>query len=571
MNSSSKQYPGLGKIIGKLSKIELNLSCSDLPKFDLLSNTDPKVYVFVEKRSYNNNTVKKYWEKYDTTETINNNNNPVFTKSIMMDYNFEENLNLRFIVFDMDNDDEDFTKNEYIGYIDKSLSDIIAKCNDNILTCTLDTSVPPDMKIDNTKTNNYPNTTKLYIRVSEVNGTPFKLKFSIKGKNLDKKDLFGKSDPFIKVSIFEDNNSFFNVFETPVIYNTLDPDWGEFEIIEKNFNKGNLDKLLTFEVYDYDSTKYNDLIGSFNTSTRELLKNKSYKIINESLKIKNNNYDNSGVIIFDKIERYKDEPYSFLDYLMTGTKLSFYFAIDFTESNGSKDSPNSLHYNNSNYDINNYFSLNEYEKAILSIGKVFEHYNFNKDLKIYGYGGKFFNKDIVEYDCALTGDNNNPSVLGVSGILDAYHKALQTVELGKSNIENFAPLIKKVSLEARKTLPPLNSNKTLPKYYVLTVITNGCISDIEKIKEMIIDADDVPLSIVIVGVGNGDFIKMKELDGDNNVLKYNNMISKRDIIQFVPISKFIDNPDLLAAETLKEIPNQLIEYTKSYKFRPNFY
>jgi len=50
---------------------------------------------------------------------------------------------------------------------------------------------------------------------------------------------------------------------------------------------------------------------------------------------------------------------------------------------------------------------------------------------VYGYGGKFFNKDTVEFDCALTGDSNKPSVYGVKGILDVYHKALQNVYMSK--------------------------------------------------------------------------------------------------------------------------------------------
>jgi len=52
-------------------------------------------------------------------------------------------------------------------------------------------------------------------------------------------------------------------------------------------------------------------------------------------------------------------------------------------------------------------------------------------MEVYGYGGRFFNRNYAEFDCPLTGDNNNPSVLGVSGVLNVYHKVLQTVELCK--------------------------------------------------------------------------------------------------------------------------------------------
>jgi len=58
----------------------------------------------------------------------------------------------------------------------------------------------------------------------------------------------------------------------------------------------------------------------------------------------------------------------------------------------------------------------------------------------------------------------------------------------------------------------------------------------ERTKEMIIDAEDAPLSIIIIGVGKENFARMKELDGDDNNLKCKNKTSKRDIVQFLPLS-----------------------------------
>jgi len=76
----------------------------------------------------------------------------------------------------------------------------------------------------------------------------------------------------------------------------------------------------------------------------------------------------------------------------------------------------------------------------------------------------------------------------------------------------------------------------LKKYYVLTIITDGIISDMERTKEALIDAFDTPLSIIIVGVGKENFNKMKELDSDDGTLKIGKKVSKRDIVQFVPLA-----------------------------------
>ncbi len=70
----------------------------------------------------------------------------------------------------------------------------------------------------------------------------------------------------------------------------------------------------------------------------------------------------------------------------------------------------------------------------------------------------------------------------------------------------------------------------------------------------IINAAYLPLSIIIVGIGNADFTKMVVLDGDEGL--YNNRGDKamRDLVQFVPYNKFKNNGELLAKEVLAELP-----------------
>lgn len=84
----------------------------------------------------------------------------------------------------------------------------------------------------------------------------------------------------------------------------------------------------------------------------------------------------------------------------------------------------------------------------------------------------------------------------------------------------------------------------------------------------------MPLSIIIVGVGNADFQSMEELDGDTVALEVNGMRASRDIVQFVPFSNFLQilNPlnakSYLAQEVLAEIPAQLVSYMKSRNIVP---
>jgi hypothetical protein len=101
------------------------------------------------------------------------------------------------------------------------------------------------------------------------------------------------------------------------------------------------------------------------------------------------------------------------------------------------------------------------------------------------------------------------------------------------------------------------------KYYVLLIITDGAITDMGKTKDAIVAASHLPMSIVIVGVGNADFSSMQQLDGDGPGGLKNSRGEKceRDIVQFVPFNQFKHG---LAAEVLAEIPHQVIQYMKAH-------
>ena len=60
----------------------------------------------------------------------------------------------------------------------------------------------------------------------------------------------------------------------------------------------------------------------------------------------------------------------------------------------------------------------------------------------------------------------------------------------------------------------------------------------------------LPLSIIIVGIGNADFSNMNTLDGDNGLYNSKGEKAARDIVQFVPFNQVQMNPELLARELL---------------------
>lgn len=134
---------------------------------------------------------------------------------------------------------------------------------------------------------------------------------------------------------------------------------------------------------------------------------------------------------------------------------------------------------------------------------------------------------------------------------------------------NFSPVIKDTIEIAKKYQDGLH-------YFVLLIITDGIISDMTLTKDAIIEASGLPISIIIVGVGDADFQAMNELDADDKKLNVDDRIAERDIVQFVPLNKFLtaDGPDHkpqadLAEEVLQEIPEQFTSYMKSRGFEPS--
>lgn len=85
----------------------------------------------------------------------------------------------------------------------------------------------------------------------------------------------------------------------------------------------------------------------------------------------------------------------------------------------------------------------------------------------------------------------------------------------------------------------LSSFCELQQYFTLLIITDGVISDMDETRHAIVQAAKLPMSIIIIGVGNADFAAMEFLDGDSSVLRsYTGEEAVRDIVQFVPFRDF---------------------------------
>lgn len=81
------------------------------------------------------------------------------------------------------------------------------------------------------------------------------------GSDLDKKDLFGKSDPFLVFHTSSDGVSYVQTFKSEVLKKTLNPVWKPMIVPARTLCAGDHNQSIKIECYDWDKDTEHDLIG----------------------------------------------------------------------------------------------------------------------------------------------------------------------------------------------------------------------------------------------------------------------------------------------------------------------
>ena len=531
------------------STVEISISCSQLEDMDVFSKSDPFCVLYVKYSK------SKQWHCFGKTETIDNTLEPYFEKKFVLHYKFEERQQLRFDVYDSDSNSANLDDHDFIGSMECSLGEVITQQGRG-LTRHL---VGAGRSAKNKKQT-------ITVTSEELISNKEHLNLKISATKLDAKDWWGlgSSDPFLTISKSGEYGQWTVVHRTEVLKRNLNPTWKPFSLSITSLCNADHQRSLKFSVDDWNMNGSHSHIGEFTTSVAELVEGgmgQKFELINEKKKKKKGGrYKNSGVLHVNKCEL-ELRP-TFLDYISNGTELAFTVAIDFTASNGSPQDPHSLHYNDPTG------APNQYITAIKAVGDIIQDYDSDKLFPALGFGAKVPPSGQVSHEFFLN-LTQDPYCSGVDGILAAYHQSLNSVQLYGPT--NFSPVINHVANFARAYQhDPSN-------YFVLLIITDGIITDLDATKKAVIYASDLPLSIIIVGVGSEDFSAMDELDSDDQLLTHNGQTAKRDIVQFVEMQKFVSgggshhatwNKDLLAREVLAEIPEQLVSYMRAKKFKP---
>jgi len=531
-------------------EVEIFLSGHDLPKLDTFSKSDPFLVVYM-KSGYG-----KQWREVGRTETIMDNHFPIFEKRFNVNYIFEQEQNIRIDAYDEDKKNaRSLESHDYVGSVDFVLGEIVHYPGGTMRKVLVATrGNRKGKKVRNTNSKKY---TTITIKVEEIEQCNHLIHLNLGASKLPKMDWFGSGDPFLEFFRMgqgdSTSNSMAKVFSTEVLKNNSNPVWKPIRMEVARLCNGDFDRPLVIKCQDWNSNGKSDFIGEIQTSLNELIKMQGQSVPFTRPKKPGKKFGTLNVQ-----RSFLQERYTFVEYLRGGLDMRLLLAIDFTGSNGHYLDIGTLHY------IRKETGTSKYMDAISEVGSIVEVYNENKIFSCWGFGAILGHGRVTQHCFPLT-LTNDPNVKGTGGVLTAYKNALLSKQLNFSGPTLFEHIIKAAKVIASESTPKKQV------YSTLLILTDGVVTDMQKTVNAIVDAANLPLSIIIVGIGPADFKNMEILDADDTPLVSSEGVKMdRDIVQFVPYRDFAGREQgALAQAVLAELPDQVIDYYTKMKILPN--
>lgn len=501
---------------------------------DWMSKSDPMCVLYEQ-------DAQGEWIERSRTEGIKNNHAPVFATKIEMEYHFEHKQKIRFDIVDVDDPKKaaDLRTAELIGSVEATVAKVVGSKHGRFEAALTNRNQGEGKKYG----------TIIVIAEAQKGRTGDKVKMVLEGVGLAAKDgMFGKSDPyFVFKRLRRGTEEVAFEYKSEYIKQNLNPVWEPAYMCFSEMCNGDLDEKIKLEVWDYDSASSPDMIGWLDVSLNDLLKKEPLKLNDRP----GGRTADPGSIKAQELTVHRTP--NFLDYIMEGCDLTISVAVDFTASNKNIEDPVSLHHVSEE-------QQNQYQQAMTSVGSVILDYDHDKQVGAMGFGAIVPGAEEASHCFPLKFDSGpgEYNVDGIEGLMQSYSDAISKVKLyGPTNFQNVIDQQALMAKECQKSA-----------YHILMILTDGDITDKQETIAAIVRASHVPMSIIIIGVGDEDFEEMDILDSDKGMLEDEaGNKAARDIVQFVPFKK---HPSATELETnlLSELPGQLLGYMWANKRTP---
>jgi hypothetical protein len=518
------------------SSIQVHVSLRDLPNTDMMSKTDS----FCVIHAYN--PFDDSWEQMGKTSVVYDCLSPEYPEAFELTYYFEEKQQMRVEVYDEDKKgSDDLADHKKLGEVTFELGALMAEDGQRMGFGHF--AGKEDCLI--------------ILQGEELGFCSDFLQFQLEGIDLKNRsmwnffgDMIKKSDPFFVLKRKLENGSEVEILKSSVQEDTDDPEWPIYEMSIRNACAGNYDIPLVLYLWHHKSSGNHKPMGKVEVTAGEL------KEQDTVFDVELEDGEKKGQIKVKFAFLYKRP--TFVDFLKGGMKLNTMIGIDYTASNRLSHDPKSLHY------LDPSGTLNHYQLAMKSILEIVTMYDTDKKIPVYGFGAKsnLHPEEETSMCFPVIGDDfsqdADAEVDGEAGVFEAYTQSLVENKFKFAGPTLFVPILRKAIAKAQENKDKFLNGEADLEYTILMMMTDGEITDFSKTKKVLSEANDIPLSIIIVGIGNEDFSKMDELDGDGP------QKLGRDIVQFVPYSKYADGGfyGRLAKDTLAEVPKQLLDWAK---------
>lgn len=376
-------------------------------------------------------------------------------------------------------------------------------------------------------------------------------------------DSLEKFDPYFKIEKLNPNDkSWTTIWKSEVIKDNTSPTWSQARLplqLLCNEDPSNPSKYdhdpqeknaIKISIWVWNKFTSDELVGFVETSVDNLVKQSTrgipvFDVLLERKRL-------LGGVKLKKAGSLKvlkgkvlNVP-SVLQYIAGGCTLNLMIAIDCTLLNGDWRDDQSLHFHSEAF-------LNDYQAAIHRLGVIFDAYECRHKYQMWGYGASIEGVDQPFF--SITDDVEN-----ADDLIKAYDKNFapdnSTLELG--NVAELKHVVQAGMFRAQR----LNSGSK-QCYSTLVILSTGAITDLqESIDAVCAAAEDAPLSIVVIGIGDGDFSGVQRLVADETgKLSHSNGVPiARDIVQFVAMDDYNGNARTCVAEALREIPEQFVQH-----------
>lgn len=219
------------------------------------------------------------------------------------------------------------------------------------------------------------------------------------------------------------------------------------------------------------------------------------------------------------------------------TNCNFILGVDFSASNewqGKKTFNQACLHKLSGSKI-----YNPYQKVIWVLGQTLASFDEDGIIPAYGFGD-YETRNKRVFALSASGD----ACQGFNDVLESYNKSCQNIYFGGPS--SLAPII-------QKAIEIVTGKHT---YHILIIITDGQLNknDIQKSSDSLAEASKYPISIIILGVGDGPWEDIQEL---GKVAQEKSIFNNFRFVDYYRTIYKARHPDvLLALNSLMDIPDQ---------------